>query len=95
MSEFIGGVANYLVTCLVALAVWFFKQLQTKQTKEESKAIEKRLQSEIDDLKACVNKQQEFIFSNVATKKDLEELKIYFKDYLEMIKKEFYGKCRK
>lgn len=90
MEEFLNSIANYVLTGLTALAVWFFKQLQSKESKEEAKEMEAQLRGEIKDLRAIVTKQQEFIYNNVATKKDLEDLKIYFKDYFEMIKKELY-----
>lgn len=90
MQDFFSDIANYLLTALTALAVWFFKQLQGKQTKEDAKEMEAELRAEIKDLRSVVTKQQEFIYNNVATKKDLEDLKIYFKDYWEMTKKDFY-----
>lgn len=89
MQDFMNTIANYLLTGLTAMAIWFFKQLQSKQTKEEAKEVEAQLRGEIKELRSIVTKQQEFIYNNVATKKDLEDLKIYFKDYLEILKKDF------
>lgn len=88
MSEFFSSIANYVLTGLTALMVYFFKQLHDKQTISDAREVERRLREEIDDLKATLRKQQEFIYREVATKSDLENLKEYFKEYLDMFRKE-------
>lgn len=82
MSEIVGSVANYLITGLTALAIWFFKQLQTKQTKEEAKEVESKLRAEIKELRATIEKQQDTIYNQLATKADLQNLKDYIKDLI-------------
>ena len=88
MSEFFSSIANYILTGLTALMVYFFKQLHDKQTVADAKEVERQLREEINELKSTLTKQQEFIYRNVATKSDLENLKEYFKEYLDMFRKE-------
>ena len=88
MNDLIGSISNWLLTALTGLAVWMFKQIQSKQSIAEARETEMRLRKEIDELRELYSKQQDFIFSNVATKADLQSLKEYIKDMLSAMTKE-------
>ena len=85
MHDFLNDIANYVLTGLTALMVYFFKQLYSRQTKEEAKETEARLRAEIKDLRIMVEKQQDTIYNQLATKSDLQNLKDYIKDLLDAI----------
>lgn len=88
MSDLLNNIANYVLTGLTALAIWFFKQLQAKQTKEEAKEMEAQLRSEIKELRSMIEKQQDIIYNQLATKADLQNLKDYIKDLLSAVIKD-------
>ena len=92
MHDFLNDIANYVLTGLTALMVYFFKQLYSRQTKEEAKETEARLRSEIKDLRIMLEKQQDTIYNQLATKSDLQNLKDYIKDLLDAIINDFKGK---
>lgn len=92
MQEFLNSIANYVLTGLTALMVYFFKQLQSRQTRTEAKEIEAQLRAEIKDLRVMVEKQQDTIYNQLATKSDLQNLKDYIKDLLNAIIKDVKGK---
>ena len=92
MHDFLNDIANYVLTCLTALMVYFFKQLYSRQTKEEAKETEARLRAEIKDLRIMVEKQQDTIYNQLATKSDLQNLKDYIKDLLDAIINDVKGK---
>lgn len=92
MPDFINEIANYVLTALTGLAVWFFKQLQSKQSKEEAKEMEAQLRGEIKELRNILEKQQDIIYNQLATKSDLQNLKDYIKDLIGAVVKDVQHK---
>jgi len=88
MEEILTSISNWVLTVLTGAVVWFFKELSKKQSIAEARDTETRLRKEIDELRDLYSKQQDFIFSNVATKADLQNLKEYIKDLLSAMSKE-------
>lgn len=83
MQDFLNNIANYVLTGLTALMVYFFKQLQNRQTIAEAKETESQLRAEIKDLRVLIEKQQDTIYNQLATKADLQSLRDYIKDLLD------------
>ena len=92
MHDVLNDIANYVLTGLTGLMVYFFKQLYSRQTKEEAKETEARLRAEIKDLRIVLEKQQDTIYNQLATKSDLQNLKDYIKDLLDAIINDVKGK---
>lgn len=80
MESILSNVSNWILTVLTGAVVWFFKELSKKQSIAEAKEMEARLMAHIEEQGRIIEKQQTFIYENVATKKDIEDLKADFKE---------------
>lgn len=80
MQEFLSNISDWVLTVLTGAIVWFFKELSKKQSIADAKEMEARLAARIEEQGRIIEKQQTFIFENVATKKDIDDLKADFKE---------------
>ena len=80
MDDLIGSISNWLLTALTGLAVWMFKQIQSKQSIAEAREMENRLTARIEEQAKIIERQQVFLLENVATKKDIENLRTDFQN---------------
>ena len=80
MDDLIGSISNWLLTALTGLAVWMFKQIQSKQSIAEAREMESRLTARIEEQAKIIERQQIFLLENVATKKDIENLRTDFQN---------------
>ena len=80
MQEFLSNISDWVLTVLTGAIVWFFKELGKKQSIADAKEMEARLTARIEEQGRIIEKQQTFIFENVATKKDIDDLKADFKE---------------
>ena len=64
MEEFLIKICDYTVLGLMAIMGWFFKSLQSKASNERVQQLERELE-----------KTRDYIYSQLATKEDIKDLK--------------------
>lgn len=80
MQDMLSSISDWVLTVLTGAVVWFFKELSKKQSIADAKEMEARLTARIEEQSRIIEKQQTFIYENVATKKDIDDLKADFKE---------------
>ena len=64
MEDFLIKICDYTVLGLMAIMGWFFKSLQSKASNERVQQLERELE-----------KTRDYIYSQLATKEDIKDLK--------------------
>lgn len=64
MEDFLIKICDYAVLGLVGIMGWFFKSLQSKASNERVQQLERELE-----------KTRDYIYSQLATKEDIKDLK--------------------
>jgi glucosamine 6-phosphate synthetase-like amidotransferase/phosphosugar isomerase protein len=64
VEEFLIKICDYAVLGLVGIMGWFFKSLQSKASNERVQQLERELE-----------KTRDYIYSQLATKEDIKDLK--------------------